>query len=356
MKKLTTVFILLLVIPVFLSCNRNHEKIIGVKIYEYDKDFNSLVGKWNDMGINAAFLSIDLAENMSFRQILKDNNIKVFIIFPVFYNPEALQSDSSLYAITDKGRPAKDDWVEFVCPSRTAYRNVKIKEAEELVRRLDPDGLSIDFIRQFVFWEMIYPDRSAESIEMACFCDSCTGNFCKLKVVTLPDTCVNVPQKADYILNHFSEDWNNYRCDLIASMVKELADKVRSIKPDTKLNVHVVPWRDSDFGGANIRVAAQDLQKIAPYTDYISPMCYSQMLRRDADWIASVVAEMDMKAPGKVLPSIQVYPYYINDPLTVEDFRKCVDRALNGSSRGVVFFSWPLFEKDPARMKIRNLI
>jgi len=57
------------------------------------------------------------------------------------------------------------------------------------------------------------------------------------------------------------------------------------------------------------------------------------MLRRDADWIASVVAEMDIKAPGKVLPSIQVYPYYINDPLTVEDFRKCVGRALNGSSR-----------------------
>ncbi len=177
MKKLTVVFLLLLVIPVFLCCNRNHEKIIGVKIYEYDKDFNSLVGKWNDMGINTAFLSIDLAENMSFRQILKDNNIKVFIIFPVFYNPEALQSDSTLYAITDKGRPAKDDWVEFVCPSRTSYRNMKINEAAELVRRLRPDGLSIDFIRQFVFWEMIYPDRSAESIDMACFCDSCTGEF-----------------------------------------------------------------------------------------------------------------------------------------------------------------------------------
>jgi len=203
MKNLIIVFIFFLVVLLSITCTRKTEKIIGIKIYEYDQDFNSLVGKWNDMGINAAFLSIDLAENMSFRQILKDNNIKVFIIFPVFYNPEALQSDSSLYAITDKGRPAKDDWVEFVCPSRTAYRNVKIKEAEELVRRLDPDGLSIDFIRQFVFWEMIYPDRSAESIEMACFCDSCTGNFCRLKGVTLPDTCVKVPQKADYILNHF---------------------------------------------------------------------------------------------------------------------------------------------------------
>ena len=356
MKKLTTVFILLLVIPVFLSCNRNHEKIIGVKIYEYDKDFNSLVGRWNDMGINAAFLSIDLAEDMSFRQILKDNNIKVFIIFPVFYNPEALQSDSSLYAITDKGKPAKDDWVEFVCPSRTAYRNMKIKEAEELVRRLDPDGLSIDFMRQFVFWEMIYPDRTAASIDMACFCDSCTSGFCRLEDVILPDTCITTEQKANYLLSYYSNEWNNYRCDLIASMVKGIADKVRGIQPDIKINVHIVPWRDSDFDGANIRVAAQDLHKIAPYTDYISPMCYSQMLKRDADWIASVVAEMDMKAPGKVLPGIQVYSYYINDPFTTEDFGKCVDRALNGSSRGVVFFSWPLFEKDPTRMKIRNLI
>ncbi len=89
-------------------------------------------------------------------------------------------------------------------------------------------------------------------------------------------------------------------------MVNELADKARSVKSDTKINVHAVPWRDDDFGGANIRVAAQDLRKIAPLTDYISPMCYSQMLRRDAGWIASVVNEMDMKARGKILPSIQV--------------------------------------------------
>ncbi|OFY60731.1 MAG: hypothetical protein A2Y71_10090 [Bacteroidetes bacterium RBG_13_42_15] len=356
MKNLIIILLVLLIIPLSSECTRKSDKIIGIKIYEYNKDFNPLVHKWNDMGINTVFLSIDLAENMSFRQILKDNNIKVFIIFPVFYNPEALKHDSTLFAITYKGRTAKDDWVEFVCPSRSSYRNMKINEAAELVQRLRPDGLSIDFIRQFVFWEMIYPDRSAKSIDMACFCDSCTGNYCRLKNITLPDTCLTVPQKANYLLSHSSEEWNNYRCDLIASMVQGIADKVRSIQTDIKINVHIVPWRDSDFDGANIRVAAQDLQKIAPYTDYISPMCYSQMLRRDAAWIASVVTEMDMKAPGKVIPSIQVYPYYINDLFTVVDFRKCVDRALNGTSRGVVFFSWPLFEKDPARMKIRNLI
>jgi hypothetical protein len=305
------------------------------------------------MGINTAFVSKEMAANTIFRQILKENNIGVYVIFPVFYDPELLKHDSSLYAITDKGRIAKDDWVEFICPSRTAYRTMKIDEAAKLVEKLRPDGLSIDFIRQFVFWEMIYPGRTAESIDIACFCDSCVGRFCKQEGITLPETYETVAQKAAYILSRYSENWNGYRCDLVATMVKELADKVRGIKSNIKINVHVVPWRDADFDGANIRVASQDLQKIAPYVDYISPMCYSQMLKRDTRWIASVVKDMDKKAPGMILPSIQVYPYYIDDPFTVQDFKESVDTALKAPSHGVVFFSWPLFEKDTSRMKIK---
>jgi hypothetical protein len=353
MKRLVIGFLVFQFMLAIVSCGRDSGKIIGIKIYEYNQDFNKLVEKWKDMGINTAFISKELAANTAFRQILKANDIKVYIIFPVFYDPELLQHDSTLYAITDKGRIAKDDWVEFVCPSRIAYRTMKIDEAAELVRTLQPDGLSIDFIREFIFWEMIYPDRTAENIDMACFCDSCVGSFCRKKGIILADTCATATQKASYILNHYSDVWNDYRCDLIASMVKEIADKVHSINPDLKINIHAVPWRDSDFGGANIRVAAQDLQKISLYADYISPMCYSQMLRRDADWIASVVTEMDIKARGKILPSIQVYPYYIDDIFTVTDFRRCINAALRAPSQGVVFFSWPLFEKDPERMEIK---
>jgi hypothetical protein len=353
MKRVFIVFLVLHVMLVFFSCRHDPEKIIGIKIYEYDKDFNQLIEKWKNMGINTAFVSKELAANTQFRQILKKSNIKVYLIFPVFYDPELLKHDSTLYAITDKGRIAKDDWVEFVCPSRAAFRKNKIEEAADLVSNLQPDGLSIDFIRQFVFWEMIYPGRPAGSIEMACFCDSCIGSFCRKNNIYLPDTCETIEQRAAFILNSFSDIWNDYRCDLITSMAKEIAEKVRSINPYIKINVHAVPWRDSDFGGANIKVAAQDLEKIAPNTDYISPMCYSQMLKRDADWIESVVTEMDRKAPGKILPSIQVYPYYIDDSFTVEDFRRCVEAALRTPSQGVVFFSWPLFEKDPERMNLK---
>ena len=354
MKRLVIVFLFLQTILGCFSCSNDSQKIIGIKIYEYDKDFIPLVEKWKKMGINTAFVSKELAANTNFRQILRENGIRVYIIFPVFYDPELLKQDSTLYSVTDKGTIAKDDWVEFVCPSRAAFRAMKINKAGELVKKLQPDGLSIDFIRQFVFWEMIYPDRTPESIDMACFCDSCTGSFFRKNDIIIPDTCKTVVQKAAFILKNYSEDWNSFRCDLITKMVNDLADKARSVKSDIKINVHVVPWKDEDFGGANIRVAAQDLRKIAPFTDYISPMCYSQMLKRDAGWIASVVTEMDRKAIGKILPSIQVYPYYIDDSFTAEDFRKCVDSALQPPSQGVVFFSWPLFEKDPERMKFKT--
>ena len=352
MKKFLIVFLSLLFVLLDAGCSRHSERIIGIKIYEYDKDFNQLVSKWKVMGINTAFISTELAANNEFRQLLKENRIGVYIIFPVFYNPEFLKHDSSFYAITDKGMIAKDDWVEFVCPSRISYRKMIINQAADLVTDLHPDGLSIDFIRQFVFWEMIYPDRTAGSIDMACFCDSCVRNFSRFINITIPDTCSSTKLKAAYIKKFYSAEWNDYRSGLIASMAGEIADKVRGISPGIKINIHAVPWRDKDFENASIRIAAQDLTKISAFADYISPMCYSQMLRRDASWIESVVKDMDKKAPGMILPSIQVYPYYIDDPFTMEDFRECCSAALKPPSRGVVFFSWPLFEKDSSRMEI----
>ncbi len=334
------------------SCSHKPDRITGIKIYDYNGDYSALAGKWKDMGINTSFVSATLAANDTFRKALKVRKIKVFIIFPVFQNPEILKKDSNLYAITDKGFKARKDWVEFVCPSRETYRRSKVEELASLVRTLDPDGISLDFIRQFVYWEMIYPDRNPESIDRACYCDSCLAGFKGEQGVVIPDSCSTTARKAAWIDNNCKEAWNEYRCGQITSMVKLLAGKAKEIKPGIKINFHAVPWRDKDFDGANISVAAQDLRKISPYVDYISPMCYSQMLKRDCKWISSVTADMDNRAAGKILPSIQVYPYYIDQPFTADDFRQCLEEALKPPSCGVVFFSWPLFREDSLRMNI----
>lgn len=350
MKKLLIIPLMILVL-MFAFCSRKPEKIIGMKIYEYNKDFNNLIGKWKEMGINTVFMSRELAANENFRKLLDENDIEVYLIFPVFYDPEVLKSDSVLYAVTNMGQAAKDEWVEFVCPSRKLFREKKINEVADLVRDLHPDGVSIDFIRQFVYWEKIYPDRKAESINRACFCDSCIAGFCRETAVTVPENLLITSDKAEYILNNFEDKWTRYQCNNISSMADEISSKVNEISPGIKINIHIVPWRDDDFGGANLKVASQNLPELASHADYVSPMCYSQMLKRDALWISSVVAEMDTKAHGKILPSIQVGAEYIEDPFSAEDFGQCIDEALKGPSKGVVFFSWPLFERDSARMK-----
>lgn len=337
---------------ILTGCSKDPDQMIGVKIYDYHGDYYTLVTKWSQMGINTAFVSTSLAGNDSFRLALKKNNIKVFIIFPVFQNPEILKQDSSLYAITNKGTKASKEWVEFVCPSRLAYRNLKINELTDLIRKLDPDGISIDFIRQFVYWEKIYADHDFTSIDRACYCDSCLAGFTRQKGISIPDACRTTIDKAEWIEMNYLTEWDYYRCDLITSMVKELSAEALRIKKGLIINVHAVPWRENDFGNAGIRIAGQDLQKISSYADLISPMCYSQMLDRDAGWISDVVSDMDKHVKGKVLPSIQVYPYYIDKKFTADDFKQCVKEALKSPSRGVVFFSWPLFEKDSLRMEV----
>ena len=302
------------------------------------------------MGINTAFVSAELAAHAEFRQELNVSRISTFLIFPVFQNPEYLAENPDSRAITHRGSPATEDWVEFVCPSRGDYRRLCRERLIEQLSRLQPDGLSLDFIRQFVYWEMIHPEREPGSLDLACFCPHCIGEFKSETGLYLPDTCTGAEVYAAFMISEYPAELQAFRCRQITSMISNLAEAARTVCPGIRLAIHTVPWRDVDFGNAGMRVAAQDIKSIAPLIDYISPMCYSHMLKRDAAWIESVTQYMDNLAPGKVLPSIQVYPYYIDDPFTAADFAGCTEAALRPPGKGVVFFSWPLFERDTLRI------
>lgn len=341
----------LLLVSLFSACATKQEVIVGVKIYELKSEIDTLLRKWEEVGVNTVFASTELTANTDFRMACRAKGIKFFTIFPVFYNPSALASDSSLFAVTDDGRLAKDEWVQFVCPSRISYRKQQIDSIAKLVRNFEPDGVSLDFIRQFVFWEKVYSDRDPETIRQACFCNSCVFSFLEREEIKIPDTIGSVPGKAQFLLQNYPAQWHDYRTDLIASMVREITDKVREVKPGTLFNLHAVPWREHDFEGAVLTVAAQDLNKISPYVDFISPMCYSHMLRRDAEWISSVVRDMDRRVPGKILPSIQANESGDNYAFSIDQFDESVRQSLRAPSLGVVLWSWPLLEQDQRRVK-----
>ncbi len=329
------------------------DAIIGVKIYEQQADYGPLFREWKILGINTAYVSVTLAYDQQFRTMAKENQVDVYIIFPVFFNSEALKNHPEWYAITQEGSIAKEEWVEFVNPSNEAYRVQCTSLIEKVVRETKPVGVSIDFIRYFAYWEKIYEGRTLESIPDSSFDTISLAAFQADKEIRIPQILLSVQEKSTWILQKHAEDWIEWKCDNIVSMVKNIVTTVKAIQPGIRTNLHAVPWRKNDFGGAIKRIVGQDLTRLSKLVDYVSPMCYSHMLKRDAEWVSSVIKEFKGQiGDTHILPSIQVAKAYLEEPFGDEEFECVVKAALESPSKGVVFWSWPHLDKDPSKKEI----
>lgn len=326
--------------------------IFGAKIYEYSGSLPGLFSEWHGLNFNTAFVGTTLYSQPEFRKLARKEGITTFIIFPVFFDADKLAKQPGLFSIQQTGEKAKDEWVQFVCPTRTEYLNEKKAEIRRLIREYDPDGISLDFIRYFVFWEMVYPGRTLDSLPNCCFDSSCLKVFQKATGIKVPAEWVGTREKAHWILsNHFTE-WTQWKCRWITQVVESLAMEARKTKPGIKINVHTVPWRKADFGGAIKSIAGQDLPRIAPFTDYISPMCYFHMVRQTPEWVHSVAEEAANLSGKPIIPSIQVQEDYVQDALTPAAFQESLAGALKPPSRGVIFWSWEGLEKSPEKKEI----
>jgi uncharacterized lipoprotein YddW (UPF0748 family) len=274
------------------------------------------------------------------------------VIFPVFFNAELLNRSPELYAITAEGEPAREEWVEFICPSREQYRQQVLEHSREVIHRYDPDGISIDFIRHFVFWEKVYPDRDPATLPVTCFDDTCLTRFQFSAGLRIPDSLVVVEEKARWMLENHDAEWAWWRCSLITSMVQEIADAARSVKPDVQVNIHLVPWGEEDFNGAIHKVAGQDVTALSGIVDYLSPMTYAHMVKRDPAWIHRIVEELHQATGGPVIPSIQVNRAYLETKLTPEEFEQSIREAVKPPSAGVVFWSWEQLESSPEKQEL----
>ncbi len=323
--------------------------VVGVKIYEAAPPYDGLFREWRKLGINTLFVSETLARTTDFRAQAAAQGLPLFVIFPVFQNPEAVKEDPALAAITAAGTPARDEWVEFVCPAREDYLQRKVEQLKRLVADCDPYAVSLDFIRYFVFWEKVAPDRPSASLPQTCFCPVCLAGFEKEMGVALPAGLASTAEKARWILETRAAEWAEWKCRTIARAVERLAKAAREVKPSVKVNLHAVPWRRDDFGGAVRSVAGQDLPRLAPFVDLISPMCYHHMVRQTPAWVHDVVADISSRTGATVLASTQVSEAYIQETLSLDEFRAAAAEALRPPSIGVVFWSWDALAKSPEK-------
>ncbi len=346
-------FLLLLLIFCLSGCDPQRDKLlIGAKIYEHSGSYATLFRQWNDMGINTGFCSQDLIADNEFMEQAREHGISTYLIFPVFFNPEALALSPDLAAIKQDGSAAAEEWVEFVCPSREDYRRQVVEKARQLVRAHHPDGISIDFIRHFVYWEKVYPDRDPSSLPVSCFDSVCLEHFKAETGIQVAPHLENTVDMAAWILDFYQEDWTTWRCGLITSMVREIVQAVREVEPGIQVNIHLVPWAERDFDGGLKRVAGQDIKALSSYSDLLSPMTYAHMVKQSPAWVHHITEEMAGMSSLPVIPSIQVGLAYLDNGYGLDEFRETVEQALLAPSGGLILWSWERLAAEPEKAEL----
>lgn len=349
-----SLFSLLLLVPFLIQgCKQKEEALlIGAKIYEHQGSYKELFDQWNALGINTGFCSQDLIADPDFMQEAREHRISTFAIFPVFFNPEAIAEAPQIAAINRDGKMAAEEWVEFVCPSREEYRAHMLEKARRLVWEHQPDGISIDFIRHFVYWEKVYPERDPATLPVSCFDSLCLNHFQAESGITLPEELSSTAEKADWILNNHGDAWTSWRCQQITSMALAIASTAREEKPDILVNMHLVPWAADDFDGAIQKVAGQDIKAFSEFSDYLSPMTYAHMVKQEPSWVHHIVEDIFMQTGSTVLPSIQVGLAYLENEFDLDEFSETVKAALQAPSSGVILWSWEHLIAEPAKVDL----
>ncbi len=179
------------------------------------------------------------------------------------------------------------------------------------------------------------------------------AGFIAAKNLAAPYELTDPREAAAWILTHHETEWTVWKTGLITSMVAEIFAEVRDVDASVEINIHAVPWRRDDYAGAIRTVAGQDFAALSTLADYLSPMCYSFMLKRPPEWIHSVVEELGASSTAKIVPSIQVREYYRPDErFGVGEFERCLREALRAPSRGVVFWSWDALAQEPEKRRV----
>ena len=274
----------------------------------------------------------------------------------VFHDSGA-RDRQDLLAVDNHGSQRLDGWQTFVCPVREDYRSRKVAEIAAGVRRLQPDGVSLDFIRYPVFWEKMGPDYPVAEIRSFCFCGHCLKRFRQETGIAVPESLTTVNGKASWILANHPRCWTDWKCSVITGMVNRIRSEVRKIRPDVLIDIHALPLRLGDYGGAVKSVAGQDFTSLAACVDILSPMCYHTLLGRESQWVHSVVEEIARLTGRPTWACVQVKGLTADEGfsdarVSPDDFRRALQHALRPPAQGINVLDWPALRDDSQKMGI----
>ena len=325
--------------------------MIGVKMYSKPEDMAWTMQQWDELEIDTIFIGPKLRQESEFIAQIKASGRQLIVIFPVFYDKVWLQNHPEDFAITVEGNRAIQDWVKFVCPSSDEFMAHKLNELQAVIETIQPEGVSLDFIRFFVYWEMVSKNET-EGLVQSCFDERCLHRFSDETGIILPSGLGNVTEKSRWILETNLDAWVAWKCGVIETAVKQLTTHARNLNPNITLGLHSVPWLVDDYDLGVQRIAGQDLSQLAPYVDFFTPMCYSHMVKEHPSWVHDIVVGQTEHGGRPVLPSVQVAKTYREETFLPTAFARAVEAALQSPSEGVLYWSWEALARSEEKLAL----
>lgn len=315
-------------------------------IYNPEADFKIYFKTMKDLGLTVLMANPFMYDNSKFLSLAKQAGMKLNLNFPIFDDGAYLSDHPDKYAITAKGRKAAVDWQNYSCPTDKEHIEVKINDLKKLLKKLNPEYVSLDFIRFFTFWEKVKPDSNLLDIEDGCYCPNCIDLIEKRFDLKFKD------RNPGYIKENYINELGEFRVSYVTNLVKRITSVIHEFNPDIKVMMKVVPWLDSDFEGARIKLIGQDYNCLKDYIDIFMPMTYLHTIRFPAKKIVNIVRETKRLTGKEILPLIQFKEIYNEAPLSNEVFIETLKSVCNEKIKGIGIFRYDNLKVNKERYNL----
>jgi hypothetical protein len=318
-------------------------------IFAFDTsiDVEQFASNCREWGINLAILHPGYFDDLRMTNALQRNGVALWLNFPVFYDPEFLATNPAYYSITSKGRQAIHEWCHFVCPNRPEYVDRLLKKTMPLAERLQPAMLSLDFIRHYVFWELVDLQGSPESIEDGCYCPVCLNAFGKVAEHVIPSG-----SPRDYIRTHAQNAWGSWKTRRITDTATRLIAAFRLASPESAIWIKTVPWTIRDLDGAIINSVGQDIPALGALVDGIAPMAFTHILRQTPHWKDALLCDVKALTGKPVISYVQVEKAYRVEAIPLQQFGDELKAGLEGDYAGISIFCYEQLLQSPEKIEI----
>ncbi|HAE86817.1 TPA: hypothetical protein DCG86_02205 [Candidatus Marinimicrobia bacterium] len=321
----------------FMGCQQNTHAdsiIKGIKFYpEHSRcaDAETCARSIHEAGFNSVFMPVlekDLSDAAefdlyAFRHELQKRDIRFTAVVQVFYDPVKWDEHPEWRALDQNRDDSPQSWQKMISPACVDFRKLKLDHINRIIRELNPDMLALDFIRYPVFWENVHVD-SLHTITRRYDYNSLSISMFKnsFKVGShlsgLPE---NLP----------SPEWESFKTHQITSFVRDVRAQVK----DIPLILHILPWLEKEQEYYLTSTAGQDVDSLALYADFLSPMLYPMVPELSPERIGKMVMDFTTRHPDiYLLPS-----FHFSDTLSQSLLKEDI-------FNGHVLFHWELAEKS----------